>query len=556
MRKPRTPSANSSAGGRPPDGVGPHWIRNPSDELAISQGCTFDEAAGGFVCDFIERFCRQSKGRWKGEPLKLLDWQRDFLMRLFGWKQAGGLRRFRRAYLEVAKKNGKSTLISGVGLYLLLADAEGSPEIYLNACDKDQASIVFEEQRRMVEASPELTARLQVQNSVNVKRIVDPAGNGCIIANSSIAASKDGLNPSGTIFDELHRQPDRRLWDVFEYAGAARSQPLRLSITTAGEDEDGVWHEERDYAEKVNAGIIPDTSFLGVVYRADPKDDLDDPATWRKANPSLGVTIDESDFRRELTEAQQTPRKLAPFKRLRLNIVTKSDALFIAPEDWAACAAPIRPAAARSEDPCYAGGDLSKTTDLTALVALWGNLADGFDLQAWFWMPAENVAELERVDRVPYRLWISQGWITETPGSIVDYGFIRRTANALAAANDLRKLLIDPYNATKLALELKEEDGLPVDFLRQGFLSLSPPTKELERLVKARLLRHGGNPVLKWMMSNAVADTDSAGNVKLDKRLSRKKIDGAAALVNTIAAATSDPDSGTSVYESRGITSV
>jgi phage terminase large subunit-like protein len=531
------------------------WIRNPSDELAVSQGCWFDADAGAFVCDFVETFCCQSKGRWAGQPLTLLPWQRDFLMRLFGWKLPGGLRRFRRSYLEVAKKNGKSTLISAVGLYLLLADGEGAPEVYLNACDKDQASIVFEEQRRMVESSPELRSRLTIQNSQNNKRIIDAAGHGVIVANSSVSASKDGLNASGTIFDELHRLPDRELWDVFEYAGASRQQPLRLSITTAGEDEDGVWFEERDYAEKVTAGTVPDTSFLGVVYRADPvNDDIDAPATWRKANPSLGVTIAEEDFARELAEAKETPRKLAGFKRLRLCVVSKSDVVFIPPEDWATCSAPPVDPARRAPLPCFAGGDLSKSVDLTALVALWGDESRGYDLQAWFWMPEDNVKELERRDRVPYRLWISQKWITQTPGNIVDYGFIRRTINALAAANDLRKLLLDPYNATDLALKLKDEDGLEVDFLRQGFLSLSPPTKHLERLVKGRKIRHGGNPVLKWMMGNAIALTDSADNVKLDKKRSRKKIDGAAALVNAIAAALSDPSGGgPSVYDQRGV---
>jgi phage terminase large subunit-like protein len=486
--------------------------------------------------------------------LKLLDWQRDFLIRLFGWKMPSGLRRFRRAYLEVPKKNGKSTLISGLGLYLLLADGEGAPEIYLNARDKDQAAIIFEEQRRMVEASPELRGRLQVQNSQNNKRIIDPAGNGVIIANSSVAASKDGLNASGVIFDELHRLDNRELWDIFEYAGAARTQPLRISITTAGEDEDGVWWEERQYAERVNAGLVPDISFLGVVYRADPKtDDLGNPAVWRKANPSLGVTISEEDFAREYAEARETPRKLAGFWRLRLCIVSKSDVVYISPEDWQTCAAPPADPAHRAALPCYAGGDLSKSIDLTALVALWGDETLGYDLQAWFWIPADNVEELSRKDRVPYGLWIDQGWIEETPGTIVDYAFIRRTINELGGNNDLRKLLLDPYNATALALELREHDGLPVDFIRQGFLSLSPPTKQLERLVKGRKLRHGGNPVLRWMMANAIAVEDAAHNIKLDKRRSRKKIDGVAALVNAIAAAQSDPDSGGSIYETRGV---
>jgi phage terminase large subunit-like protein len=522
--------------------VAARWIRNPSDTLAISQGCWFAPAAGHRVCDFIERFCCQSKGQWAGQPLKLLAWQRDFLMRLYGWKAPDGLRRFRRAYLEVGKKNGKSTLIAAIGLYMLMADGEGAPEIYLNAVDKDQASIVFEESRRMVDASPELRGRLSIHNSINNKRLVDKTGNGVLIANSSVSDSKDGANPSCTIFDELHRQADRKLWDVFEYAGAARLQPLRISITTAGEDEGGIWFEERSYAEKVNAGTVPDTSFLGVVYRALPADDLDSPDTWRKANPSLGVTLSESDFGRELAEARETPRKLAGFLRLRLNVISKADTVFLAAEDWTACGGPARaPQALR----CWAGGDLSRSIDLTALVALWGDEEDGYDLKAWFWMPRDNVKALSTADRVPYDQWIRGGWITETPGSIVDYAWIRRTINELAEANDLAQLLLDPYNATALALELRDQDGLPVDFLRQGFLSLSAPTKHLERLVKSRKLRHGDNPVLRWMVGNAIATTDAAGNVKLDKKRSRQKIDGMSALVNAIAAAQADPSDST-----------
>ena len=258
----------------------PRWIRNPSDELAIAQGCWFDESAGLFVIDFIQEFCRQSQGRWAGQPLILLEWQRDFLMRLFGWRAPDGLRRFRRAYLEIAKKNGKSTMISAVCLLLLLIDGEGSPQVFLNACDKEQASIVFDEAKHMVEKSPELLRRLDIVDSR--KTIVHAAGDGKIVANSSEVNKQDGFNPSGIVFDELHRQPNYRLWEVFKYASVAREQPLTISMTTAGEAEEGVWFDQRVYSEKVNAGVIPDTTHLGVIYRALPTDDLDDPATWAR----------------------------------------------------------------------------------------------------------------------------------------------------------------------------------------------------------------------------------------------------------------------------------
>jgi phage terminase large subunit-like protein len=456
-------------------------------------------------------------------------------MRLFGWKRADGLRRFRRSYLEVAKKNGKSTLLSAVALYLLIADGEPGPECYLNAVNRDQARIIFDEAAKMVDASPDLKSRLSVIDSRH--RIVSPANNGLLRCNSADAPSKDGLNPSAIIFDELHRQPDTSLWDIFEHADSAREQPLWINITTAGEDETGVWYEQREYSEKVNRGDIPDITHLGVVYRADPDDDIEDPATWLKANPSLGHTLTEENLRLKLEQAKETPRKLAEFRRLRLNIISKSDVSFLSPEDWKACDSPRPDLETLKGKPCYVGADLSKTTDLTAMVALWGDEASGYDLAAWMWMPEDNVKELSLRDRQPYRHWIDEGWIAATPGNVVDYGWLRREIVDLAAAHDLRKFLCDPYNATKLLIELRDEDGLPVEEIRQGFLSLSAPTKQLERLVKSRKVRNGGNPVLRWMAGNAVADEDAAGNLKLSKKKSRLKIDGMAALVNAVAAA-------------------
>jgi phage terminase large subunit-like protein len=523
-------------------------IRNPSDRLAVEQGCYFDEKLGERAIRFVETFCRQSKGRWAGQPLTLLDWQRDFLMRVFGWRKPDGLRRFARVYLEVAKKNGKSTLVSALCLYLLIADGEGAPEVYLNAVDREQASIVFDEAARMVEKSPELRARLEVIKSK--KRITDPVGNGKVVANSADVPSKDGVNASGIIFDELHRQKDRQIWDIFEYAGASREQPLKISITTAGEDQDGVWHEQREYSDKVNAGIIPDTSHLGVVYRAFEEDPIDDPETWKKANPSLGVTIKVEDFARELAEAKEIPSKLANFLRLRLNIITRGDSAFCRIADWDACSGGH---VLGSDGPCYMGLDLSQTQDLTALVILSGDPVGGYDVAAHFWLPEDNIVDLERSHGQPYRTWANMGLITLTPGNVVDYQYVRAEIVSKAADADCRKILADPYNATKLGIELKEQDGLPLEFLRQGFLSLGAPTKELLRLVLGQRLRHGDHPILKWHISNAVAEQDAAGNLKLSKRKSKKKIDGASALVNAVAAASSDDDGGPSVYETRGM---
>jgi phage terminase large subunit-like protein len=520
------------------------WLRDPSDTLAIDERCHFDEDAGRFACEFIETFCRQSTGKWAGKPLQLLDWQRDYLMRLFGWRRADGKRRYRTSYLEVAKKNGKSTLVAALAVYLLLADGEGSPEVHLNAVDRDQASIVFNEAKRMVEQSPELAGRLEVIDSR--KRIVDPRGRGVIRANSADVASKDGVNASAVIFDELHRQKSREMWDVFSYASVARDQPLRIAITTAGEEESGPWFEQRDYSEKIITGIIPDTSHLGVIYRALPTDDVEDPATWRKANPSMGVTIREEDFGRELREARPDAARWANFARLRLNLVSRGDVAFIDLEAWDACSAPPLES---SGAPIHAGLDLSDTDDLTALCWITGDAEAGYDVRWKFWLPEANIVALERKHQVPYRTWADRGFIDLTPGNVVDYSHIRRAINDLAADRGLAALLVDPYNATGLSIELKEQDGLPVETIRQGYLSLSAPTKELRRLIRAVRIRHGGHPIARWHAGNAVAEQDAAGNIKLSKRKSRRKIDGMAALVNAVAALEATPEGGRSIYE-------
>jgi phage terminase large subunit-like protein len=524
------------------------WIRNASDELAVRAGCTFDEAAGQRVCDFLESYCYLSEGRWAGKPMELIDWQRDSSMRMYGWKRPNGTRRFRWVYCEVGKKNGKSPWTSGLACYHLVADDEGGPKIYLNACDRSQARIVFEHAANMVRQSPDLSESVEVIDSAD--RLVCRENFGAVLANSNVVDSKDGKNASLVINDEIHRWVGRKLWNVFKYAGASRTQPLNISITTAGEAESGVWYEQRVYSEQVNDGTIPDWTHLGIVYRALPTDDIDDPSTWAKANPSLGVTIDPDEFRADLVKAKRIPVDLAEFKRLRLNIVVASAAKFLPPEAWKRCSEAPAPISRR---PCWVGLDLASVNDLAAMAAICGSEAEGYDVHVWFWLPEDNILALEHEHGQPYRVWAEHGFITLTPGAAIDYEFIIAQVVKLDGQVDLKQIFLDPHNANQVYTSLKEKHGLPVEMFRQGAMYVNCPTKQLLRLVLMTKIRHGGHPVLSWNAANAVASKNAHENIQLHKEKSTGKIDGLAALVNALAAQAAPGQPKPSVYETRGV---
>ncbi len=509
-----------------------HWIRGPSDRRAIAEGCYFDATAGEKVCRFVELFCKQSKAKWAGQPIVLIEWQRDLIMRLYGWRRADGTRRFRSCYVEIPKKNGKSTLVSALVLYHLVADGERGAEIYCLAADTKQARIVFDEAARMVRSSPELARYLSVIPSS--KTILYPGAESKAEARSADAPSADGVSASLTVFDELHRQYGRQLWDVYKYAGAAREQPLRLSITTAGIDRQSVCWEEHEYSRKVNEGTVPETAHLGIIYAADPDDDIDDPKTWSKANPSLGVTIKEEDFARELAEAKAKPSTLANFKRLRLNLWGQAADGFLSADIWYRGNAETDPDDLLGQ-PCRCGLDLASTTDLAAFAATFQrDGVPGLDVRMKFWMPEEDLDRKSERDGVDYRRWADEGLITLTPGPVVDYDMIRADIVAFSEEHPIEFLGADPWNATQLCSQLRNVDGLPVEFIRQGFASLSGPTKALEHLAIAGEIRHAGHPVLAYCIANAVAVKDANGNLRLDKSKSSGHIDGAAALVNAL----------------------
>lgn len=518
------------------------WIRTEADERAVSEGCVFDLAAAERVRTFFAKFLRHSKGEWARKSFELLDWQwREVIGPLFGWKRADGTRRYRRGYIEVPKKNGKSAMFSGLTLYLLMGDHEPGAEIYSAAVDRDQASIVFNEAANMVESSPALGSRLNVVRST--KRIVFPRTRSFYRALSADVPAKEGLNAHAVLIDELHAQRSRDLWDTLRYAGASRRQPLNLAITTAGYDRHSICWEQHSYAEQVLTGVIDDSAFFGYIAAAGPNDDWTDPEVWKKANPSFGVTINAAQFAEDCREAQESPAKENSFRRYRLNQWTEQDIRWLSLEKWDACGADPGPLDGQT---CYAGLDLSSTTDISALVLVFPD-GDLFKVLPYFWVPENNVQRRARKDRVPYDRWIQQGLIEATPGEAVDYDYIRRRIHELGEQYRIETIAIDRWNATQLAQQL-ESDGFEVVAFGQGFASMNWPTKKLEEVVLSKRLVHSNNPVLRWMASNVSLETDAAENWKPSKKKSRERIDGIVALIMGLERASCPPPHCPPVY--------
>jgi phage terminase large subunit-like protein len=523
------------------------WMRTPDDEAAVAEGCWFDPAAGELVCGFFRDLLTHAVGAHAGHPFALLPWQRDLVMRLYGWRRPDGRRRFREAYVEIPKKQGKSTLVAGLELYHLVADGEFGAEVYTGARDRQQAQAVFKVAMALAQASPYL-APPELEIIPSAKRLVHPATNSLLMALSADVGSKEGLDASFACIDELHVQATPALYHTLRYAGAARRNPLFLAITTAGEDRESICYAVHETARQIADGTLSDTPFLGIIYAADPADDFEDPTVWRKANPSMGHTIDEGDFARELKAAQRSPGDWAQFLRYRLNLWIAVGTRFLNRIAWDACTkGRIDPETLRGQ-PCDAGLDLSSTTDLSALSALF----DDDRVLCRAWTPEATILERSRRDRVDYRGWIDREWLIGTPGPAIDYDRIRDDVVAFHRAHPIRTLYADPWNATQLLQQLRNE-GIKVVEIRQGFREQNAPTKELERLVLTGALDHGGNPVLTWNADNAIAITDAAGNLKLDKKTSRQRIDLLAALVNATAGRIARSAVADSVYERRGV---
>lgn len=528
------------------------WVRLACErhvhdlEHGHERGLYFDVDAAEYVLHFIGML-RHSKGKWgrgRGEFIRLEPWQQFIIWVAFGWMRADGMRRFRVLYEEVARKNGKSTKGAGLGLFLAFADNEPGAEVYSAATKRDQARIVHKEAIRMVRKNPGLKKYIKVyKDNLNLERTAskyEPLG-----ADSD---STDGLNVHGVVADELHAWKSREMWDVLETATGSREQPMIIAITTAGMDRRSVCYEKHEYTRKVlegwKDGSFEDDTWFGIIFTLDDGDDWRDESVWIKANPNLGVSKYLEDLQMKAKRAGQMAAALNNFLRRELNVWVQGEFKWMPMDEWRKCAGEV-PALELPKHlkdmTCYGGLDLSSTSDITAFLMVFPAEDDYMDVVCRFWIPEDNMLIRSRDDGVHYQKWVEQGYIEATPGNVIDYDWIFEQIERDREMFEIDQTAFDRWGAARV-VQVLENKGMTMAQFGQGFASMNPPMKELERLVLSKKIRHGNNPVLTWMADNLVARMDPAGNIKPDKEKSREKIDGMVALIMAIDLALRHPE--------------
>ena len=512
----------------------------------------YDKAKADRAVKFIENLCH-TKGKWAGKRFWLLPWQEQLIRDIFGIVKPDGYRQFRTAFVEICKKVGKSELAAAVALYLLYADNEPSAEVYGAAADRQQASIVFDVARQMVEMSPALLKRSKLMTAT--KRIVNYGNSGYYQVLSAEVGGKHGFSVSGLVFDEIHTQPNRQLYDVLTKGSSdARQNPLHFIITTAGTDRHSIAYELHTKAVDILEGRRVDPTFYPVVYGLKDDEDWEDEANWYKVNPSLGYTVDIERLRDAYREAKQNPADEVTFKWLRLNMWVSSTVAWIPDAIFMKGNEEIDLAALEGRD-CYGGLDLSSTGDITALVLMFPprDEDEKYILLPFFWVPEETIPQRVKAASVPYDIWERQGYLLSTEGNVIHYDFIEKFINDLAEKYHIVEIAVNRWNATQMIQNL-EGDGFTMVPFGQGFASMSGPTKDFYRLLMEGKIVHGGHPVLRWMAGNVVVDTDPAGNIKVTKAKSKEKIDGIVAAIMALdRCIRNQTEPQGSVYDERGL---
>lgn len=518
----------------------------------MAEDSYYDQESADFAVNFIQALTH-TKGRWAGKPFELIDWQERIIRDLFGVLKPDGHRQFNTAYVEIPKKQGKSELAAAVALLLCCGDGEERAEVYGCAADRQQATIVFDVAADMVRMCPALNKRVKILTSQ--KRIIYKPTNSFYQVLSAEAYSKHGFNIHGVVFDELHTQPNRKLFDVMtKGSGDARTQPLFFLITTAGTDTQSICYETHQKAVDIIEERKTDSTFYPVIFGADKEDDWTDPEVWKRANPSLGITVQMDKVEAACESAKQNPAEENAFRQLRLNQWVKQSVRWMPMDVWDACAFSFDPEELEGRI-CYGGLDLSSTSDITAFVLVFPpeDEDDKYYILPYFWLPEDNLDLRVARDHVNYDLWEKEGYLLTTEGNVVHYGFIEHFIEELGTKYNIQEIAFDRWGAVQMVQNL-EGMGFTVVPFGQGFKDMSPPTKELMKLTLEKKLAHAGQPVLRWMMDNIFIRTDPAGNIKPDKEKSTEKIDGVVATImaldRSIRRNTNNSDS---IYDSRGL---
>jgi phage terminase large subunit-like protein len=571
----------------------------------------FDEAAAQSIIDFFEHYVHHVEGPIAGQKFVLDQWERDMLREIFGVKRCSdGLRKYRRVYVFLPRKNGKSIIASGVALYMLLCDGEIGAQVYSAAADREQAAIVFDVAKKMVHFSE----KLREMCTVYQRSIVDIETGSSYKVLSADAPNKHGKNSHAILFDELHTQKSRELWDTLTTSISARSQPLIMAMTTAGHDKESICWEVHEYALGIRNQEFVDEEFLPIMFgipspgenASDDEEDIEqedeidwtDPKVWYQVNPGLGKSKSFEYMKSECDRAQNSPSYENTFRRLELNQWTEQESRFIQMANWKKCGEKPIDLESLIGESCYLGLDLSSNRDISSCCAcfprelkrgkhideiLEGLTIDeaekrretiklddeGYELIRnyaalwWHWAPKDLIKMLNRQGttgaekansrkiRILYNKWADAGALTATPGNVIDYDRIRITVTkTIAELYDIKEIAMDPWNAQQLMTQL-DGDGFTVVPFRQGYASMSAPTKELDTLILSGGLQHGNNPVTTWMARNVAVDSDAAGNIKPTKEKSSGKIDGIVALIMALGRASVN-DAG-SVYDERGL---
>ncbi len=514
-----------------------------------ARGLIWDGDAARHAVAFFGHL-RHSTGEWARQSFELLPWQCFVIGSLYGWKRKDGLRRFRTAYVEVARKNGKSVMLAGTALYALVADGELGSHVYAAATTRDQARIVFGEAERMVEASPALRAR--VTRTVNNLAVLPTSS--WFRPLSADASKMDGLNVHFAAVDEVHEHPNAEIIQKLNTATGARRQPLIFEITTAGYDRLSVCWQHHEFSVKVLEGSVPaeaSDSWFAYIATIDEGDDWTNPAVWIKANPSLGVTVKVEDLKRQVDEAREMPAQQNAIRRLRLNEWTEQVTRWIDMGVWADGNQPFDEEELIGR-PCYGGLDLARVNDLSSLALVFPpEQPDEMVKVIWrHWCPEDDILRRARRDRAPYTVWRDTGFLTATEGNTTDFKFIEAGILALAAKFNILEIAYDRTFAGEIVRNLQDEGVTMVEF-GQGFISMGPAAAEFMRLLIGRTLQHGGNPVATWCASNVTARRDPAGNEKPDKERSTERIDAIVAAI--MAVGRLQMAQGGSVYEERGL---